>query len=118
MSTLAFVQGPKGVVAAWDTDEQIFFTTIKPGTADFTAPQSAPGSGGARKHPAVAMNARGEMILVWTEGTGWNRGGAVAWQVYDKDGKPTAEKGRTDGVPAWSLVAVFARADGAFSIIY
>jgi hypothetical protein len=49
---------------------------------------------------------------------GWNRGGAVAWQVFDKEGKATAIKGRTDGVPPWSLVAVFTRADGGFTVIY
>ena len=31
-----------------------------------------------RKHPVVAGNARGETILAWTEGVGWNRGGSVA----------------------------------------
>jgi len=49
---------------------------------------------------------------------GWNRGGAVAWQVFDKDGKPTAERGRSDGVPTWSLVTAFARPDGGLTIIY
>jgi hypothetical protein len=56
--------------------------------------------------------------LDWTEGTGWNKGGALAWQVFDKDGKPTAERGRTDGVPVWSMAAVFARPDGGFTVLY
>jgi hypothetical protein len=66
----------------------------------------------------VAADARGQTILVWTEGVGWDHGGSVAWQVFDKDGKPTAEKGRSDGVPTWSLVAAFARPDGGFMIVY
>ena len=66
----------------------------------------------------MAADARGQTILVWTEGVGWNRGGSVVWQVYDKDGKPTAEKGRADGVPTWSLVAAFARPDGSFVVLY
>src|SRR2546428_9548622 len=102
MSTMALVEGPSGVVAAWETDGQIHFATIKPGTTDFTKPQSAPGSANERKHPALAFDARGEMILVWTEGTGWKRGGALAWQVFDKTGKPTEKKGRVDGgIPVW-----------------
>jgi hypothetical protein len=48
----------------------------------------------------------------------WDQGGAVAWQVYDKDGRPTARRGRARGVPVWSLVAVFARPDGGFTILY
>jgi hypothetical protein len=79
---------------------------------------AAPGAGKGRKHPAVAVNARGETILAWTEGMGWNRGGSVAWQVYDKEGKPAAERGHAAGVPVWSLVAVFVRPDGRFAVVY
>lgn len=60
----------------------------------------------------------GATILVWTEGMDWNRGGSLAWQFYDKEGKPTAEHGRSDGVPTWSLGTVFARPDGGFTINY
>jgi hypothetical protein len=89
MSTMALVEGPNGVFAAWETDGQIYFARSKPGTANFTEPQAAPGAGRGRKHPALAIGARGEILLVWREGTGWQQGGALAWQVFDKDGKPT-----------------------------
>jgi hypothetical protein len=79
---------------------------------------AAPGEARGRKHPAVAGNDRGESILVWTEGMGWERGGSLAWQVFDRNGRPTAAKGRAVGVPTWSLVAVFARPDGGFTILY
>ncbi|PYJ00225.1 MAG: hypothetical protein DME25_21240 [Verrucomicrobia bacterium] len=39
-------------------------------------------------------------------------------QLYDQEGKPTPEKGRTDGVPVWSLVTAFAKQDGTFVIVY
>ena len=118
MSSLALVEGPSGVVGAWDTDGQIYFARIKPGTTDFTKPESAPGAGAERKHPAIAFNARGDMILVWTEGTGWQKGGALAWQVFDQAGKPTEEKGRIDrGIPVWGLPAAVAT-DAGFTIIH
>jgi hypothetical protein len=57
--------------------------------------------------------------MAWTEGTGWQRGGAVAWQVFDANGKPTEEKGRlAEGVPTWSLVAAVAGGDGSFVIYH
>jgi len=31
------------------------------------------------KHPVAVGNARGEVLLAWTEGAGWGRGGAGAW---------------------------------------
>jgi len=49
---------------------------------------------------------------------GWDRGGSVAWQVFDKDDKPTGASGRADGVPTWSLVAAFARPGGGFTVVY
>ena len=118
MSTMALVEGPSGVVAAWETDGQIYFAGIKPGTTSFTKPQPAPGSSRNRKHPALAFNTRGEMILVWTEGTGWQQGGALAWQVFDESGKPTDQRGRVDeGIPVWGLPTVVAT-DRAFLIIH
>lgn len=68
------------------------------------------------KHPVAAGNAKGETLLAWVEGTSWGTGGAVAWQVYDGRGNPTLDRGRTDGVPAWSLIAVVAKPDGSFEI--
>ncbi len=118
MSSFALAATGDSVLAGWETDGQVFFCRIHPATGKRSEPIAPPGAARGRKHPVLAGNARGETILVWTEGMGWNRGGAVAWQVYDKDGKPTAEKGRADGVPTWSLAAVFARADGGFTIVY
>jgi hypothetical protein len=119
MSSESFAEGPGGnVVGAWETEEQVYFARIDGSTGKRSAPVAAPGEGIGRKYPAVAVNAQGETILAWTEGMGWNRGGAVAWQVFDRDGKPTAERGRVPGVPVWSLVAAFVRADGRFVIVY
>src|SRR5438128_12030723 len=97
MSTMAPVEGPSGVVAAWETDGQIYLAGIKPGTESFTKPQAAPGTGRERKHPALAGNAKGETILVWTEVTGGERGGAHAWQVFDNSGTAADDRGQSDG---------------------
>jgi hypothetical protein len=79
----------------------------------------APGAAGTRKHPSIAANSRGETLLVWTEGTGWNKGGALAWQLYDRKANPVIEgQGRAEGVPTWGLGTVVARPDGRFVIIY
>jgi hypothetical protein len=118
MSTMALVEGPGGVVAAWETDGQIYFASLKPGTESFTKPQAAPGTGRECKHPALAVNAKGETILAWTEGTGWERGGALVWQVFDQSGTATEDRGRSDGgIPVWGLPTVVAT-DGGFTIIH
>ena len=60
MSSEALVEGPQGVVAAWETSGQIRFARIAPGSRKVTSPISAPGVGQNRKHPALAMNGKGE----------------------------------------------------------
>jgi len=77
-----------------------------------------PQGAGKRKHPVVASNKNGETLFVWTDGTGWQKGGAVVWQVFDGNGKAIGEQGRKDGVPVWSFAGAYAKADGGFVIVY
>ena len=44
----------------------------------------------------------GQSVVVWAEGTGWQRGGDLAGQVFDKSGKATDQRGRVEcGFPVW-----------------
>jgi hypothetical protein len=119
MSSEAFAEGPGGVRAAWETEGQVYFATVSPKGQAADRPRPAPGPGKARKHPALAVNGRGEMLLAWAEGTGWQRGGALAWQVFDAAGRPTGERGRIEGgIPVWGLPAAVAGPDGRFLLIH
>ena len=118
MSSFALGEGGEGVLAAWETQKQIYRSTIAPGTTRFTQPVAATGDGPNRKHPALATTDQGETLLAWTEGTAWAKGGKLAWQVYDRDGNPTAEKGRVEGVRVWSLPSAVAGANGSFMLFY
>lgn len=102
-------------LAAWENNGQVFFGALNRNDPVKT---SAPDETGKRKHPAIAVNKLGQTILVWTEGTGWKKGGSLAWQVFDRNGNPTAEKGSAPDVPVWGLATVVAETDGSFSIIY
>ena len=117
-STAACAQSALGVLTAWETKGQVYWARLDPETGKRSPAVAASGASRNRKYPVVAGNAQGETILVWTEGMGWDKGGSLAWQVYDKAGKPTAKKGKASGVPTWSLVAVSARPDGVFTIVY
>lgn len=119
LSTAAMTQGPGGVLGAWETSGQVWWGTINPQTRKMSTPIAAPGRSHDRKHPAIAANAEGQVLLAWVERTGWNRGGSLAWQVFDKTDRPIAEPsgGATD-VPIWGAPAAFATPDGAFVVIY
>ena len=70
-------------------------------------------------HPAMAVNGKGETLLVWAEGTGWEKGGSLAWQILSDKGRPTTIRGRLDGsIPVWSFAAAYAEADDSFVIVH
>lgn len=118
MTSASLAESPDGVLAAWETEQQVYYAKVDPETSKLSSPIAPPGGRG-RKHPAVAGNARGETILAWAEGTGWQRGGALAWQVFDRAGRPTGPRGRVEGgIPTWGLPAVVARPDGGFLLIH
>lgn len=120
MSTSAFALGPKSTVfAAWETKKQIHFALLGEGPEPTAKVSAAPGTGSNRKHPAVALNDKGEALLAWTEDTGWNKGGTLVWQVFDHLGRPVeGRSGKRAGLPVWSVPAVVVGPDGSFTVIY
>jgi hypothetical protein len=112
--------GPNsGIVAAWETQGQVFVTRIDPRTGAPNPPVHPRGSGGNRKHPAVAVNSRGEWLVAWAEDTSFQHGGSLAWRVFDPSGKATPEAGRVEGgIPTHSLPTAVALPDNSFVVIH
>lgn len=118
MSTGSLFENGASILAAWETKGQVFFARIDRETGEPTSPISPSGEANTRKHPSLATNARGETLLAWTEGTGWQKGGSLAWQVFDRSGQPIGPRGTlAGGVSVWGSVAVIARPDGGFMIV-
>ena len=80
---------------------QVYDAAVSRGTHKVSDAVAAPGPGSDRKFPAAVGNSHGEVLLAWTEGTAWKRGGSLAWQVFDKEGRPTEVKGGAPGVQFW-----------------
>ncbi|MDQ2842643.1 MAG: glycoside hydrolase [Acidobacteriota bacterium] len=119
MSSEAFAEGRSGVWAAWETEKQIHFGQIDTGNFAVAEKTPALSPGANQKYPALAENANGSTLLAWTEGMGWKKSGSLDWQIFDRDGKPVTQVEHGGGqVPAWSLVAAYARPDGGFTILY
>jgi hypothetical protein len=117
MSSEAFAEMGGKVFGAWETAGPVQFAALDASTVK-AAPPVSPTMMAKGKHPAVAVNQAGETLVVWTEGTGWQRGGALAWQLFGADGKPAGQPQRRDGVPVWGLAAAVAEPDGAFTVLY
>jgi hypothetical protein len=120
MSSAAFHRMSDGMLAAWETEHQVKLTRVD-GLPALSLPKVvAPKlNKQTRKHPVLCTNSKGQVMLAWTEGTGWQKGGSVAWQVFDQSGLPVAGgTGRADGVSVWSLVAVFPGPNDDFTVVY
>lgn len=118
MSTAYLGEGGEHVLAAWEKAGEVYFDTINPATFNLSSSYAAPGQSNDRKHPAVAANSRGQVLLAWTEGTGWKQGGSLAWQLFSKSGQPLGQIGHAPGVPAWGLPSIYTNPDGTFTIFY
>lgn len=117
MSSYTLAHQGQNSWAAWETNGQIYLAQVR-GSGANPHPVAAPGKAGQRKHPRLTLGANGRMLLVWTEGTGWNRGGGLAWQEFDSAGRPTDERGRADGIPVWSFAGAWQDAANGWHIIY
>lgn len=117
MSSMSFCEGPAGVLGAWETAGQVSFTRLD-GADPLAAKTSAPGPAGNRKHPRLAQNERGEVLLVWAVVQGWAKAGSLAWQRFDRNGEPLGEMGSTDNLPPWSFGAPVVDSSGNFLVIY
>jgi hypothetical protein len=109
MSSASFARyapATKAVVAAWESQDQIFWAVADAERGAGTA-ASPPGKGNNRKHPVVAVNQNFDVLVAWTEETGWNKGGKVAWQIFDGVKPVENLAGKVDGLPVWSLPAAF-----------
>jgi hypothetical protein len=117
MSSAFLSAGRHDVLAAWETAAQVLYTRVdsKTGRAGESV---APAGKGERKHPVVVQNERGHVLLVWAEGTGWEKGGSLAWQVFDELGQPLGKQGKADGIPVWSFATAFVNPRGEFVVVF
>lgn len=118
LSTNDLSEDGQRVLAAWETAGQIYFTGIDTRSFMLSPPIAMPDQANTRKHPAVGANTSGQILMAWTEGTGWSKGGSLAWQLFDRTGRAVGPAGHAPGVPVWGLPSVFADAQGNFTIVY
>ena len=68
-------------------------------------------------HPRSVLNAKGEELRTWVEGSSWGKAGTIHWRVFDPDGKPLNIKGSAKG-KLWSYAAPLVTADGGWGVVF
>jgi hypothetical protein len=117
MSSMGIAESGSRLLGTWETAGQVYYGDLRATTPD-RPPIAAPAASSTRKHSRLAINRLNQTLLAWAEGTGWARGGAIEWQLYDSAGVAIGAIGRRSGLPVWSMPAVIARPDGGFTIFY
>ncbi len=112
MSSASLAPSAGGVRAAWETEGRVYTSLL--GTSFH--PQAI--SGDKARHPSLAVNRRGEVLVAWSTGTGWQRGGNLAWQLLNPTGQPTQEMGAGPSIPVWSYPAAYASSEQDFVILH
>jgi hypothetical protein len=124
MSTYALADVPADVpadhqfLAAWETLGRVRFGMYSYRDLAKAHPHDVPGAERDSKHPTIAVDKGGNILIAWAVGTGWQKGGSVAWQMFDKQLTPIAgARGQAGGLPAHSRPAAFA-GSGGFVVVY
>jgi hypothetical protein len=118
MSSMFFLEGSGGLLAAWETAEQVFFSSVDAASLTTSEPVAASGAAGRRKYPVLAQDAGGRTLLVWATSKGWGKPPDLHWQILAPDGTAKTEPNDIPDIPAWSFAAAFASPDGGFTILY
>ncbi len=117
-SIYSLTSGTSGVFVAWNTLGRAYFAKAGEESNKIAAQTTSKLS----RRPVLASNSKGEMLFEWSEGSPrqLSRETAdLAWQLYDKNGKPVSErKVLPAGVAKWSFPGVYAKPNGDFVIFY
>jgi hypothetical protein len=116
MSTVSLVQSGDQILFSWETDKQVYFSKFDLRSRSAGKAIPAPGAGKIRKHPAIAQDRHGRVLLSWTDGTGWKRGGMLDWQMFNTQSQPVGPPCGGDPVPVWGMPAAVC-VNGRFFVI-
>lgn len=111
MSSASIISIGTRTRAAWEAEGKVF-TALLDAESDALAV-----SGEKARHPSLAVNSKGETLITWSIGTGWQKGGQLGWLMLDTAGRPTKQSGTQPGVPVWDFPAAYAEG-GSFTILY
>ncbi|MBI1352895.1 MAG: hypothetical protein GC160_01015 [Acidobacteria bacterium] len=116
MTSMAFAEDDRGVAAAWETEGQVWWARLPASPDAPLRPVAAPGPAGKRKHPRLAFDPAGNLLMVWTEVPGWSKPGAMSWEVFGADGQALTASPQSSPLPVWSFAAPFWSGSG-FAVI-
>lgn len=105
------LDGEGHVLASWMSRNKAYWSISDAGATRFGPRIGAPTQADKAIHPLVVPNHRGQVLLVWKEGT------RVQWAKYDRRGRFTGAHGTAGETDARSKPLAFVGKDDRFHIV-
>jgi hypothetical protein len=103
---------------AWETEGEVFAGPVDRSRAAVPTRFSPPKGTRPRKHPRLAVNRDGDVLMAWADGAGWEKGGELRYAVFDRAGTPLVGDTAVAPLPVWSFGAAIASPDGRLIVLY
>lgn len=116
MSSSTFVEGPAGVFMGTECRGELRIDALPAAGKVTGTPRISVGRDA--KHPAIAVNERGQVLVAWLRGASFQSGGNLYYQVFDRDGRSARLPQLVGPSPKFNLVAAFVNSSGEFEVLY
>ncbi len=117
-TTYSSARSSRGWLVAFESQSGVCWTRIDPSVLE---PQtySPPGSSKGRRHPAIAVNTKDQVLLAWIADGDSTDGDALEFCVFSSDGKPVGDTVHCGvGVSPQGVLSAVAFGDDRFGIVY
>jgi hypothetical protein len=118
MSSMSLAENSSSLFAAWETEGQVYAGAVDRALAAVPSPFSPEPGTLPRKHPRLAVNRDGDVLMAWADGAAWAKGGELRYAIVNSAGKTVVGDTAVAALPVWSFAAPLAMPDGGFLVLY
>jgi hypothetical protein len=113
-SVYSLAENENKTFVSWRNQHEIYFTAL--GESESLSP---PDKGAKRRAAVLSTNAKGEMLIAWSEGDNFNISHHLGWQLYGAEGKRIGSRGMVEeALERWGVPCVYPDSDGNFVIFH
>jgi len=118
MSSMSFAENTSSLFAAWETEGQVYAGAVDRAHAAVSSHFSPEPGSLPRKHPRLAVNRDGDVLMAWADGAAWAKGGELRYAIFSSAGKTVVGNTAVAARPVWSFAAPLATPGGGFLVLY
>ena len=115
MSSATITSDQTDTYGIWETGGKVNFSILNNQSLTIFSPESQ--KKGSR-HPFFSALKNGYKLASWSEGTGWNKGGSVAWELFGPNQESIKSGKIEEAIPVWSFPSSFSNVKKGITLVY